>query len=261
MNHIDGIAIRIRSPQIKADGAEDPGNYYCRKGFYALNAQAICDSKKRILWISTGHKGSTHDSLAFADTKLYNLLDEKKKYLYKHRLFVIGDSAYGLSSNMIVPYDNAQSNSMNDAFNYYHSRTRIHIECAFGEIIMRWGIFWRKLAFSLHNNGKIINACCHLHNFFIEERLQEAEYENDDSDFTKTYNHNKDDQFTVADGEAVFPLVTDNNEPSAGGRPRLDTLGAKIRNNMAIALQTMNLIRPLHDNMKYNRYGNIYMDG
>lgn len=35
---IDGIAIRIRCPS----DDPNPGSYYCRKNFYALNAQAIC---------------------------------------------------------------------------------------------------------------------------------------------------------------------------------------------------------------------------
>ena len=41
---IDGLAIRIRSPRLSE--VPDPGNYYCRKGFYALNVQATCDKMK-----------------------------------------------------------------------------------------------------------------------------------------------------------------------------------------------------------------------
>ena len=44
---IDGLAIRICSPKLSE--VPDPGNYYCRKGFYALNVQAICDKSKRFL--------------------------------------------------------------------------------------------------------------------------------------------------------------------------------------------------------------------
>jgi hypothetical protein len=72
----DGIAIRINCPSA-ADGVPDPGNYWTRKQFYALNVQAICDSKKQFLWVSTGHQGTTHDSLAFDVTNLNrNLLLE-----------------------------------------------------------------------------------------------------------------------------------------------------------------------------------------
>ena len=65
---IDGLAVRINSPV----GVENPGNYFCRKNFYALNVQAICDRAKRYLWISLGHHGhgASHDSAAFSSTKL-----------------------------------------------------------------------------------------------------------------------------------------------------------------------------------------------
>ena len=61
---LDGLAIRITCPTLHE--VPDPGNYYCRKGFYALNVQAICDKKKRFHWCYPSNKGSTHDSAAFA---------------------------------------------------------------------------------------------------------------------------------------------------------------------------------------------------
>ena len=45
---IDGLAIRITCPS----NVKDPSNYFCRKNFYALNVQAICDHQERIFWIS-----------------------------------------------------------------------------------------------------------------------------------------------------------------------------------------------------------------
>ena len=48
---LDGIAIRIRCPKLCK--VCDPGNYFCRKGFFALNVQAICDRSKRFLWCYT----------------------------------------------------------------------------------------------------------------------------------------------------------------------------------------------------------------
>jgi hypothetical protein len=38
---------------------------------------------------------------------------------------------------------------------------------------MRWGIFWRKLTFSIEQIGKIINAAMLLHNFLVDEREAE----------------------------------------------------------------------------------------
>jgi hypothetical protein len=60
---LDGLGIRIKCPGFKF--VADPGNFFCRKGFYGLNLQAICDKFKRFLWCAPVVKGSCHDSTAF----------------------------------------------------------------------------------------------------------------------------------------------------------------------------------------------------
>ena len=60
----DGIDIRISRPTL-SKMVRDLGNYFCRKNFFALNVQAICDRKKKITWMSPGHQGSAHDSTAW----------------------------------------------------------------------------------------------------------------------------------------------------------------------------------------------------
>jgi len=82
---LDGVAIRINSPSLKE--VPDPGNYYCRKGFCALNVQAICDKHKRFLWAHPMNKGSTHDSMAFGGTRLLDLLKEHAVKLKEQGLF------------------------------------------------------------------------------------------------------------------------------------------------------------------------------
>ena len=90
-----GLAVRIRCPTTKE--VLDPGNYYCRKGFYALNVQAICDKAKRVLWCFPSNKGSTHDSSAFKNSRLFALLRDLSCELQHRGLFIAGDSAYGLT--------------------------------------------------------------------------------------------------------------------------------------------------------------------
>lgn len=57
-----------------------------------------------------------------------------------------------------------------DAFNFYLSSLRIHVEQAFGIMVARWGILWKPLAFDLHRNTRIICAIMKLHNFCIDEK-------------------------------------------------------------------------------------------
>lgn len=170
---IDGLAIRIRSPSLKE--VPDPGNYFCRKGFYALNVQAICDRLKRFLWCYPSNKVSTHDSALFGGSRLCDLLKEAaiSQMLYDMGFFLAGNSAYPLSPFPVTPYDGDETNGdivdrAKDSFNFHLSSFRIYIECAFGELVMRWGIFWRTLRFDLKKSTKIIHICMLLHNHIID---------------------------------------------------------------------------------------------
>jgi hypothetical protein len=51
---LDGLVLKIKRPVITKD-LPNLGVYYCRKGFFALNCQAICDVRKRVLWMSSIH--------------------------------------------------------------------------------------------------------------------------------------------------------------------------------------------------------------
>ena len=123
-----------------------------------------------ILWRSIKFIGKCHDSTAWKDTNLYNDLVQMADFLAERNLFFVGDSAYGIRSLLLVPYDNAKPYSKKDNFNYFLSSCRIYVECAFGEINLRFGILWRKLAFDLHFSTRVIDACLRLHNFLVKYR-------------------------------------------------------------------------------------------
>ena len=259
----DGLAIRIASPDVK--DVPDPGNYYCRKGFYALNVQAICDRTKRFLWCNPSNKGSTHDSAAFSSSRLYDLLIERAKELNEKGLFIAGDSAYALAPFMITPYESRElvddSLHAKDGFNYHLSSCRIFIECAFGELIMRWGIFWRTLRFDLKKAARIIQCCMLLHNFILDNGGRE------DVRFFEDFNITMDTtqvEITRQTGEVPRPLVSDNNEPNAGGRRSQDEnelrrQGQLVRHRLTVKLSSHDLGRPLEHDMRMNSYGHIYM--
>ena len=44
------------------------------------------------------------------------------------------------------------------------------MECAFGEIDRRWGIFWKPLQGALVNHKYVIDSALRLHNFIIDYR-------------------------------------------------------------------------------------------
>ena len=270
---IDGLALRIKRPSVTKE-LPNPGGYYCRKGFFALNVQSMCDRRKRILWMSSRHIGSCHDSRAFLDTGLYELLVEKKDFLKKHGFFIAGDSAYNMESFLLIPYDDAKSGSVEDAYNFWQSNSRIRIECTFGELIMRFGIFWRTLRFDIKQAGDIVNAAGLLHNFILEER-ELADDDTPDSDKTlfqsfsqTTMNYldepQADRNLISSPTEPAIAIVSDNNEPSSGGRPTTAALqskqeGALLRDILKLHLEIHNKKRPKQKNFKYNDYGMVYM--
>ena len=174
---LDGWLVQIKSPSITSDKISNPGSYFSRKGFYALNVQVIVHRDKKILWRSINAKGSEHDSAAFKSTKLYKTLCEMTSDQSNPMLdsrdnlpfYLIGDSAYAIRQFLFTPYDNAKTGSPEDIYNYHHSSSRIIVECAFGDIDARWEIFWRPLKFPLCHHKFIIDACMRLHNFILEQ--------------------------------------------------------------------------------------------
>jgi hypothetical protein len=261
---LDGIAIRIRSPTLAE--VSDPGNYYCRKGFFALNVQAICDHAKKFLWCYTSNKGSTHDSVAFTNSRLYSLLLARNPSLQQKGFYLVGDSAYNLTPFLLVPYSTDEIRngpaSAYDSFNFFLSSSRIQIECAFGILVRRWGILWRTLQFDLNKCQRIIQVCMLLHNHIIDD-MQDSDVSREDSDFRPPY-HQSRTQHDRA--EQPFPLVTDNDAQLPRGRrtassEHLRMQGEAIRRAIAVNLSVHEMNRPLHSGMRYNEFGHIYFDG
>ena len=133
-----------------------------------------------------------------------------------HGLFLVSDLAYGLAPFLLVPYDGKEleedlDHSL-DSFNFHLSSCRIYVDCAFGELIMRWGIFWRTLMVDLKKCGKIIQVAMLLHNYIIDER----EGFNEDASYFQNFSISMDpEQQLITDQTNKIPhaLVTYNNEP------------------------------------------------
>ncbi len=73
-----------------------------------------------------------------------------------------------IKSFKLTPYDNAAHGTPEDNYNFFHSASRIAVECCFGEVDLRFGIFWRPLKFGLKTNCHVNEACLWLHNFILE---------------------------------------------------------------------------------------------
>ncbi len=133
----------------------------------------------------------------------------------------------------MTPYDNAMHGTAEDNFNFLHSSSRIVVECAFGEINLRWGILWRPLQFSLDLNCKVIDACMRIHNFIVDFRemnlcvMESIAFDRDvfDDDcrrYLATHLDQYEDEVydvRVYGGEQDIRR-DDDFSPSRGGRPK-----------------------------------------
>ena len=127
------------------------------------------DKKKRVLFRSIESRGTEHVSTTFKRTGLYQwLINNNWCELRRRGYYFIGNSVYLLRSLLITPYDNAMHGTAEDNFNFFHSSSRIVVECAFGKINLPWGILWRPLHFTLDLNCKGIDVCRCLHNFIVD---------------------------------------------------------------------------------------------
>jgi hypothetical protein len=85
--------------------------------------------------------------------------------------YLVADNAYINSDHVITPYNRAQLTSMERSnYNFFVSQLRIRIEMAFALLTSKWRIFKRDLEVKIRNAPRIIQVCCILHNFCINER-------------------------------------------------------------------------------------------
>lgn len=164
---MDGVAIRIQKPADEFG----PRAFFTRKGFYALNVQATVDSRYLFRTMSVTTVGASHDSLAFATSALGCELISRGRI--PGNFWISGDATYTCTENPLTPFlkpeiEGSDHEVARDAFNFYQSSHRVHVEQAFGILIRRFGILWRTLGFCLPECPRIVYTCMTLHNFLIE---------------------------------------------------------------------------------------------
>ena len=121
----------------------------------------------------------SHDSSCFRNTHIYEKLNKTQELLCQMGYFILGNSAYAIGSFLLPPYDQPTSRSFQDNFNVFHSSARITVECAFGEIDLRWGIFWKSLACSWENATLVIEGAMYLYNYIVDYRNQNTSSDQD----------------------------------------------------------------------------------
>jgi DDE superfamily endonuclease len=111
---LDGIAIKIS--ELSAADAANPSTYYNRKGFFALRVQAVCDFDYMFTFVSAQCPGSTHDSVAFAASRLARLLADCTDEYMARDYWIAADDAY-CRDRLLTPWPGRGLSPDKDCFN------------------------------------------------------------------------------------------------------------------------------------------------
>ena len=72
---------------------------------------------------------------------------------------------------MLIPWHGRNLDKWQDSYNYHLSRCRQCIERAFGMLVKRFGVFWRKLITSFKTWPLIATVAAKLHNLCIDKKI------------------------------------------------------------------------------------------
>lgn len=163
---LDGIAIRIKEPSSR--DVLNSQTYYNRKGYHALNVQAVCDSRYRFLFVSAITPGSSHGSTALKVSALGELLSMEQGSLVEG-YWLAGDDAYVYADRRLGQTETCRETkavSMLQLLAEFSSHPH-RTEQAFGMLIGRWGVFWRPLGLSAGKVAMLVSVCCKIQNYII----------------------------------------------------------------------------------------------
>jgi hypothetical protein len=146
----------------------------------------------RIRDIVIGWPGSVHENRVWKTS----LLRANARQNFTANEYLIGDSAYELSSIMVAPFKNTKNNPLRrdqERFNRALSKARIKSEHCIGILKGRFQ-FFRRMRIRLNNENSLrriidlFTCACILHNWLLQEPYspdlepQELEVEDDCSD-------------------------------------------------------------------------------
>jgi hypothetical protein len=110
---LDGWLCHIKVPTVK-DTANIAAYFSGHYQHHGVNVQACCDARCKFMYLSVRSHGGTGDSRAFYGTALQNFLE-----VIPCGVCVVADSAYTLSSTLLVPFSGADKKN-NDVLTFIY---------------------------------------------------------------------------------------------------------------------------------------------
>ncbi|KAE9289727.1 hypothetical protein PF008_g25818 [Phytophthora fragariae] len=160
---VDGSLVAIQRP-------EDFDGFYCRKGYPALNVQAIVTANCRFMSVEI-RPGSWSDKKSWK----YSYIGQHSYDVIPAGTHFIGDAGHALLPNLIVPYaEREEGGSLTQQqhhFNTLHSSTRMAVERTFGLWKGRLRALQKVLdEKTVDKTVRVVTATVVLHNLMIDLR-------------------------------------------------------------------------------------------
>lgn len=160
---IDGTLVKIQ----EVGGAQNKTDFFCRKQFYAINTQIVCDSKAKVLDIVARWPGSTHDETIFLNSNIFERF-LSGEFVRNHRhSILLGDGGYRAEEFLATPLraTNPLNRHSERMYQIAHIATRNVVERFNGIWKKRFPCLWVGMRFrKLDTALNVIVATAVLHN-------------------------------------------------------------------------------------------------
>ena len=159
---IDGTHIILGNAPLK-----QPEIYWNRKKKHSIQCQAIVDYHGIFTDYEIGWPGSVHDAKVYRNSFFYRNVST----FIEGWDYLLGDSAYPLSSFLIKPFINPENN-LQTQFNITHSLHRVVVENAFGRFKNRFSSLKELNVKKISTAVQLTECCIILHNFLETNKVR-----------------------------------------------------------------------------------------
>ncbi|XP_031637843.1 putative nuclease HARBI1 [Contarinia nasturtii] len=161
---IDGTLVKIQ----EVGGAYNKTMFFCRKQFYAINTQIVCDANAKVLDIVARWPGSIHDETIFLNSLLFERFLNGEFNRQNRQSILLGDGGYSSETFLATPLRETNQQNRTPAEVMYqraHIATRNVVERFNGQWKKRFPCLWIGMRFrKLETTLDVIVATAVLHN-------------------------------------------------------------------------------------------------
>lgn len=209
---MDGTLIKIQ----EVGGQQNKTDFFCRKQFYAINTQIVCDAQAKVMDIVARWPGSTHDETVFVNSAIFNRFLNGEFNRNGRNSLLLADGGYGSEPFLALPLRqvNRARSRAEEMYQRSHISTRNVVERFNGQWKKRFPCLWIGMRFrKLETVLNVIVATAVLHNI------------------CKLYNDDMPPQLTP-DVNIAYNLAITQMEQPGGNERQNDNLPGRIVNEM-----------------------------